>query len=186
MNIEISKEYRESLIPLLESILEPLSVPKETFEFLKEVGLPVDSHYEITPNAPLTFLNCPVRKKYPYLQHTYLQIASFDVMGEVAVDLHFGSVHQVQIINDCGYDLAVPNLMNNSIWQFVDCLGLWLSFYPQFREEITARLEADPGFSLFKHKEMFEPIRKKLKETDPGSMRERKFFWRRMCEPDVI
>lgn len=41
MNIEISKEYRGSLVPLSENILEPLSVPKETFEFLTEVGLPI-------------------------------------------------------------------------------------------------------------------------------------------------
>lgn len=91
----------------------------------------------------------------------------------MAVNLHFQSVHQVQIINDCGYDLAVLHFMNDSIRQFVDCLGLWMSFYPQFREEIAAKLEADPGFSLFRHKKMYEPILKKLKETDPRSMREK-------------
>lgn len=61
-----------------------------------------------------------------------------------------------------------------------------MSFYPQFREEINRQLEIEPAFSLFDHEEMYDPILKKLKEVDPKSMREKKFFWRRMCEPDII
>ena len=76
--------------------------------------------------------------------------------------------------------------MNYSIRHFVDCLGLWLSFYPQLREEVKRQLEIDPTFSLFEHEELYEPILKKLKEVDPKTMRERRFFWRRMCEPDIV
>lgn len=76
--------------------------------------------------------------------------------------------------------------MNYSLSQFVDCLGLWLSFYPQFRDEIARNLMLDPEFSLFEHEEMYNPILNKLKEVDPKSMRQKKFFWRRMCEPDII
>ena len=46
--------------------------------------------------------------------------------------------------------------------------------------------EIDPTFSLFEHEELYEPILKKLKEVDPKTMRERRFFWRRMCEPDIV
>lgn len=120
------------------------------------------------------------------LHYTYLQIASLDVMGELAISLHYQSVYQIQLTNDCGYDLAILYLVNDSVSQFVDCLGSWLSFYPQFREEINRQLEIEPAFSLFDHEEMYDPILKKLKEVDPKSMREKKFFWRRMCEPDII
>ena len=123
---------------------------------------------------------------YPYLQHPYLQIGSLDVMGELAINLTFQSVYQIQIVNDNGYDMAILYLMNYSLSQFVDCLGLWLSFYPQFRDEIARNLVLDPKFSLFEHEEMYNPILNKLKEVDPKSMRQKKFFWRRMCEPDII
>ena len=76
--------------------------------------------------------------------------------------------------------------MNDSIGQFVDCLGLWLSFYQQLQDEIAKNLIVDLTFSLFDHKEMYEPILNKLKETDPESIKRRKYFWCRMCEPDII
>ena len=52
MNIKISKKYRASLTPF----------PKETFEFLTGVGLPLHMGYEITPNAPITFFEMPYVK----------------------------------------------------------------------------------------------------------------------------
>lgn len=186
MNIEISKEYRASLTPFPKEILEHLNLPKETFDFLTEVGLPLHAGYEITPNTPLTFLSTPKIKQYPYLQHKYLHIGSLDAMGELAVNLNFQSVHQIQIVNDNGYDMAILYLMNYSLSQFIDCLGLWLSFYPQFRNEIARNLTIDPEFSLFEHKEIYKPILNKLKEVDSKSMQQKKFFWRRMCEPDII
>lgn len=186
MNIEITKKYKESLIPFSQELLEPLNLPQETFQFLTEIGLPIHSKYEITPNAPLTFSSQPVVKHYPYLQHRYLHIASLGEMGELSINLNFQSLHQIQITNDCGYDLAISHLVNYSLSQFVDCLGLWLSFYPQLREEVSRQLEVHPTFSLFDHEEMYQPILKRLKEIDPKSMREKKFFWRRMCEPDII
>lgn len=186
MPIAITQEYMTSLVPLPMEILQPLNLPKETFEFLYNVGLPLHSNYAITPNIPLTFLHYPVTKKYPYLQHTYLHIASLDVVGELAINLHFQSVQQIQITNDCGYKLAILNLVNNSIEQFINCLGLWLSFYPRFRQEISKKLKSDPKFNLFEHEEIYKPILEKLKEIDPKAMREKKFFWRRMCEADIL
>ena len=84
-----------------------LKLPTEIFEFLTETGLPIHAGYEITPNAPITFLSMPTIKKYPYLQHLYLQIGSLDVMGELAINLTFQSVYQIQIVNDNGYDMAI-------------------------------------------------------------------------------
>lgn len=181
MTIGITEEYKASFIPFPKEALEPLKLPTETFVFLTETGLPLYAGYEITPNAPITFLSMPIIKKYPYLQ-----IGSLDVMGELAINLTFQSVYQIQIVNDNGYDMAILYLMNYSLSQFVDCLGLWLSFYPQFRDEIARNLVLDPKFSLFEHEEMYNPILNKLKEVDPKSMRQKKFFWRRMCEPDII
>ena len=162
MQIEITREYKASLTPFSRELLEPLSLPKETFDFLSNVGLPLPE-LELNANAAFTFLDPPVLKRYPFLQHTYLQIASLDVMGEVAIDLHDQSVHQIQVINERGHDFVMRTLMNYSISQFVDCLGLWRSFYPQFREEIAARLAVEPDFSLFEHKELYDPILKKLR-----------------------
>ena len=81
MTIGITEEYKASLIPFPKEALEPLKLPTETFVFLTETGLPLHAGYEITPNAPITFLSMPIIKKYPYLQHQYLQIGSLDVMG---------------------------------------------------------------------------------------------------------
>ncbi len=71
MNIEISKEYKASLIPFSKETLEPFNLPTETFKFLIEVGLPLHASYEITPNAPLTFFEVPYIKKHRYLQNTF-------------------------------------------------------------------------------------------------------------------
>jgi len=186
MDIEITKQYKDSLIPFSRELLEPLDLPQETLRFLTETGLPIGSKYEITPNAPLTFSSRPVVKQYPHFQHKYLQIASLGEMGELSIDLHFQSLHQIQITEDCGYELAISYLVNDSVGQFVDCLGAWLSFYPQLREEVGKQLEVDPAFRLFDHEEMYQPIMKRFKEIDPRAMREKKFFWRRMCEPDIV
>lgn len=186
MNIEITEKYKASLIPFPKETLEPLKLPIEIFEFLTETGLPLHAGYEITPNAPLTFLNTPMIKQYPCLQRKYLHIGSLGVMGELAINLYSQSVHQIQIVNENGYDMSMLYLVNYSLGQFIDCLGLWLSFYQQLREETARKLTVDARFSLFEHEEMYKPILKKLKEVDPKSMRERKFFWRRMCEPDIL
>ena len=45
MNIEITQEYKASLVPFPTELLEPLNLPKETFEYLKNVGLPEYSNY---------------------------------------------------------------------------------------------------------------------------------------------
>ena len=87
MNIKITEEYKASLVPFPKETLEPLKLPTETFVFLTETGLPLHAGYEITSNAPITFLSMPTIKKYPYLQHPYLQIGSLDVMGELAINL---------------------------------------------------------------------------------------------------
>lgn len=188
MNIEITQEYKSSLIPYSKEQLEPLNLPKETFDFLTEVGLPLRSNYEITPNAPLTFLAQPYVKKHTHFQNTYLYFASMDMMGLVAVDVKDQAVYQMQRSEKdlWGNIHEIPVLMNGSIRQFVDCIGLWLSFYPQLRAEINRQMETDPTFCLFDHEELYKPILKKLKEVDPQSMKWRKFFWRRMCEPDIV
>lgn len=107
ITIEISKEYKASLVPFPRETLEQLDLPKETFEFLTEVGFPLHAGYEITPNAPLAFLSTPVIKQYPYLQRKYLQIGSLDMMGELAINLYSQSVQQIQIINENGYETSM-------------------------------------------------------------------------------
>ena len=190
MNIEISQEYKASLIPFSKETLEPFNLPAETFQFLTEVGLPLHASCEITPNAPLTFFEVPYIKKHRYLQNTFLYIASMDAMGLIALDVKNGAVFQIQIDESekhlWGEIKEIPLSMNNSIRHFVDCLGLWMSFYPQLREEVKRQLEIDETFSLFFFEELYQPILKKLREVDPETMRERKFFWRRMCEPDIV
>lgn len=190
MNIEISKEYKASLMPFPKEILEPLNLPADIFKFLTEVGLPLHASYEITPNAPLTFFEVPTIKKHAHLQNTFLDIASMDTMGLITVDVKNGAVFQIQMDESekhlWGEIIEIPRPMNYSIQHFVDCLGLWLSFYPQLREEVKRQLEIDPTFSLFEHEELYEPILKKLREVDPKTMRERRFFWHRMCEPDIV
>ncbi len=190
MNIEISKEYKASLIPFPKETLEPFNLPAETFKFLTEVGLPLHANYEITPNAPLTFFEVPYVKKHGHLQNTFLDIASMDAMGLITLDVKNGAVFQIQMDESekhlWGEIREIPRPMNYSIRHFVDCLGLWMSFYPQLREEIKRQLEIDATFSLFEHEELYKPILKKLREVDPKTMRERKFFWRRMCEPDIV
>ena len=188
MNIEITQDYKASLVPFPTELLEPLNLPKETFEFLKDVGLPVHSNYEITPNAPITFFEQPYVKKHPHLQNTFLYIASMDVMGLIGVDVkNQGVFHMVPGESYRGEEPdEIPYLMNYGIRQLVDCLGLWLSFYPQLREEIDRQLELDPTFSLFDHEELYKPIVSKLKEADSKTVRYRKSFWRRMCEPDIV
>lgn len=114
MEIVISQEYRDSLVPLPEDILKDINIPEEPRRFLAETGLPLHAGYEITPNAPITFFERPYVKKY------------------------------------------------------------------------ARRLEADPTFSLFDHEELYKPILAKLKEADPFAMRQWNFFWRRMCQPDIL
>ena len=58
--------------------------------------------------------------------------------------------------------------------------------HKNFVEVTAAPLGIDPTFSLFEHEEMYDSIMKKLREVDPKSMRQYKFFWRRMCEPDIV
>ena len=190
MNIEITEEYKASLVPFPKETLEPLKLPTETFVFLTETGLPLHAGYEITPNASLTFLDMPYIKKHAHLQNTFLDIASMDTMGLITVDVKNGAVFQIQMDESekhlWGEIIEIPRPMNYSIQHFVDCLGLWLSFSPQLREEVKRQLEIDPTFSLFEHEELYEPILKKLKEVDPKTMCERRFFWRIMCEPDIV
>lgn len=188
MNIEITQGYKSSLTPFSKEQLEPLNLPKETLEFLTRIGLPLRSDYEITPNIPLTFFAQPYVKKHSHFQNTYLYIASMDMMGLIAVDVKEQAVYQMlhSEKDSWGNIEEIPVLMNDSIHQFVDCFGLWLSFYPQLRAEINRQLEADPTFYLFDHEELYKSILKKLKEIDPQSMKWRKFFWRRMCEPDIV
>lgn len=85
MNIEITEEYKASLVPFPKETLEPLKLPTETFVFLTETGLPLHAGYEITPNAPITFLSMPTIKKYPYLQHPYPNRGRKDRVRPLAV-----------------------------------------------------------------------------------------------------
>lgn len=188
MEISISQEYRDSLIPLPEEILKNIDIPEEPKRFLAETGLPLHAACEITPNAPIQFFSQPYVKKHAHLQNTFFYFASMDAMGLIAMDVKNLAVFQMQIgeKDPWGEVPEIPVPMNDGIRQFVDCLGLWLSFYPQLRAEAAQRLAEDPAFSLFDHEELYEPIRAKLKEADPFAMSRRKFFWRRMCEPDIL
>ena len=168
--------------------MKDINIPEEPHRFLAETGLPLHTRYEITPNATVTFFGKPYVKKHAHLQNTFLYFASMDAMGLVAMEVKNLPVFQMQIgeKDPWGEVPEIPVPMNDGIRQFVDCLGLWLSFYPQLRAEAARRLEIDPTFSLFDHEELYKPIVAKLKEADPFAMRQRKFFWRRMCQPDIL
>ena len=84
-----------------------------------------------------------------------------------------------------GNSVEIPVYVNDSIGQFIDCLGAWLSFYRQFQNETDKNLAGNQRFSLFDHKEMYEPVLNRLKEIDPEAVKWRKYFWRRICEPDI-
>lgn len=183
MNIEIPQEYRQSLVPYPKEMLELMNLPEETFAFLTQVGLPRRASCEITPNVPLKFFEAPYVQPHAHLQNTFLYVGSMESMGLIAIDVKNQGVFQIQEIEN---DLWVPWVMNDSIKGFVECLGLWLSFYPQLREEVGRQLAQDQSFSLFDHEELYQPVLQKLKEADPKGLREYKFFWRRMCQPDIV
>lgn len=182
MQLECSEAYTACLVPLDAACLEGVALSEENYSFLTKVGLPLKGKQEINPNLPITFFPQPIVKRYPYLQHDYLLLASLDVLGELAVDLTFQSVKQMQPVEKC----IAHRVVNSSVEQFVTSLGLYQSFYAQLRAEVEKQLEQDPAFSLFEHEELYEPILTKLREVDAKAMKQRDFFWRRMCEPDLV
>lgn len=130
----------------------------------------------------------PYVKKHARLQNIFLDIASMDMMGELAIDMKSQEVYQMQKgrADNQGNSVEIPVYINDSIGQFIDCFGEWLSFYQQLRNEVDKNLAVNQTFSLFDHKEMYEPILNKLKEIDPESVKWQKYFWRRMCDPDIL
>ncbi len=180
INFIPSESYRNSLKPLNKERLIPYNLPSDIFNSLTRTGLPVGTSFEFNANISITFCEFPIVKKYPYLQHDYLYFASMEEMGELSIDLHSKDVFQY-------VDKYMPHsLVNSSIEKFIECLGMWLTFYPQFQNYMEEMYEKNPYFSLFENDEILKLMRNKIKELDPYSIKYKKFFWNRMCEPDIF
>lgn len=180
IDIVISEDYKNSIKPLSEELLLPYHLPSDILDFLTHTGLPLNTSFEFNANISITFCDFPIVKKYPYLQHDYLYFASMEEMGELSIDLHSKSVFQY-------VSQSMPHsLVNSSIENFIECLGLWLSFYPQLQNYVEEMYQKDPYFSLFENDEILKMMENKIKEIDPYCMKYQKFFWRRMCEPDIF
>ena len=180
MDIVISDNYKNSLKPLNKELLISYNFPSDILEFLTNTGLPLNKSFEFNTNISITFCDFPVIKKYPYHQHDYLYFASMEEMGELSIDLHTKGVFQY-------VSQSMPHsLVNSSIDKFIECLGLWLSFYPKLQHYVEEMYKKDMCFSLFENDDILNIMRNKIKEIDPYSMKYQKFFWRRMCEPDIF
>lgn len=180
MDIVMSENYKTWLKPLNEELLLSYNLSSDILDFLINIGLPLNRSFEFNANISITFCEFPTIKKYPYLQHDYLYFASMEEMGELSIDLHSKSVFKY-------VDKYMPHsLVNSSIGKFIECLGLWLAFYPQLQDYVQEMYKKNPCFSLFENDEILKIIRNKIKEIDPYCMKYQKFFWRRMCEPDIF
>lgn len=180
INTEISDEYKKSLIPFSIDTLSHLELPAELLSFFTSVGVPTSSHYNFNSNICISFFNPPIEKKHFRLKNRFLVFASLEEMGELAVDLQTQEVYQL-----IGEGIA-PSYVNSSLPQFIQCLGAWLTFYSGLQKYVKCKVEEQPDFSLFESDKIFDPIIKKLKEIDSDAMKWRKYFWRRMCEPDIV
>lgn len=180
IDIVISEDYKNSVKQLSEELLIPYNLPSDILNFLTHTGLPLNTSFEFNANISITFCDFPIVKKYPYLQHDYLYFASMEEMGELSIDLHSKSVFQY-------VSQSMPHsLVNLSIENFIECLGLWLLFYLQLQNYVEEMYQKDPYFSLFENDEILMIMENKIKEIDPYCMKYQKFFWRRMCEPDIF
>ncbi len=182
----ILRHYEDSLIPYPKETLEPLGLPQEVFDFLTQTGLPVHSCYEINANAPVVFLAQPEVKTYFHWRGRYLHFADLDVMGELAVSLDAKEHEVTQFVNK----RTAPSHVNSSLGQFVRCFGAWQALYPQYLDAVRQAMQEDPDFCIFDHRELYGPwldqLRERLRGIDPDALKWRKYFWRRMCEPDVF
>ena len=180
IDIVLSEDYKKSLKPLNEELLLPYHLPSDVLHSLTHIGLPLNMSFEFNANISITFCEFPSIKRYLYLQHDYLFFASMEEMGELSIDLHTKDVFQY-------VDQYMPHSMvNSSIGKFIECLGLWLSFYPQLQDYMEEMYERNPCFSLFENDTILKLIQDKIKGIDPYCMKYQKFFWRRMCEPDIF
>ena len=180
INIIPSEYFKNSLKPIDKKLLMSCDLPNEILEFLTQTGLPIGEKFAFNANITIAFCDFPCVKRYPYLQHDYLYFASMDEMGELSIDLHSHDVFQY--VDEC----MPHSLVNSSIAKFMECLSLWLSFYPQLQDYVKEMTQKDPRFSLFENDEALGLIRNKIKEIDPYCLKYQKFFWRRMCDPDVF
>ncbi|NBH77267.1 hypothetical protein D3Z52_03605 [Clostridiaceae bacterium] len=181
----ILSNFQASLIPFSEEQLAPLGLPQDVFAFLTQTGLPTHSFYELGPNAPVRFLKKPEIKTYFHFRGDYLHFADMDVMGELAVDIYSKKHESTQFIDE----RTAPSHVNSSIGQFIECFGAWQALYPQYQDAVRQAI-FDDLFCLFDHPEIYGPhlgrLESRLREIDPDALKWRKFFWRRMCEPDVF
>ena len=180
INITVPENYKELVKPLDKERLLCYNLPDDVLYSLTHTGLPLNQSFDFNANISITFCEFPTVKRYPYLQHDYLYFASMEEMGELSIDLHSRDVFQY-------VDKYMPHsLVNSSIEKFIESLGLWLSFYPQLQDYVQEMYEENPYFSLFEDDKMLKLMENKIKELDPYSMKYQKFFWRRMCEPDIF
>ena len=175
-----SQDFRNSLTIYSDSTFVSLKLPQNLQEQLKKAGLPLNSSFCVFDDNPITFYQEPQVRRYALIRGTYLEIAEMAWVGKIAIDIASGYVWQI-------FERQFKtSFMNSSIAQYVECLGAWLQFYPQFLKYIRGRLEDDPQFSLFDDPSIYVPISKKLAEIDSEAMAEEGNYWPRCCEPDII
>ena len=175
-----SEKYKNSLKPLDKELLISYNLPSDILNFLTQIGLPVNTSFAFNENISITFCDFPSIKRYPDFQHDYLYFASMEEMGELSIDLQSKEVFQY--VDEC-----MPHrLVNSSIEKFIECLGMWLTFYPQLQEYMEEMYKKNSYFSLFENDTVLRPIRKGIKKVDPYCMKYENFFWTRMCEPDIF
>lgn len=175
-----SQAFRNSLVIYTDATFERLRLPKPIQKQLKETGLPLHSSFCVFDDNPITFYQEPQIRCYALIQNTYLEIAEMAWVGKIAIDLASGYVWQI-------FEKRFQaSFMNSSIAQYVECLGAWLQFYPQFQEYICEQLKANPSFSLFDDASIYVPIRDKISVIDPEAMKNNDNYWSRCCEPDIV
>ena len=183
ISIEIlqpSRAFRNSLDKYHESVLSGLGIPKGLVRQLGKTGLPLHSQYFVFEENPIHFYPSPQFRRYALIPGDYLEIAAMEWVGKIAVEIGNGLVWQV-----FEREFRV-SFMNSSLSQYIECLGVWLQFYPQFQEYVRDMLAADSQFSLYENPEVYDPVREKLKEIDPMAMQGENNYWARCCEPDIV
>lgn len=175
-----SKEFKDSLVGYSYHSLEELELPQEIICQLCDSGVPINSHYSVFDENPITFYQTPQIQRFPLIPGTYLEIAEMKWIGKIAICINTGEVWQIF------KEEFRRSFMNSSIGQYVNCLGAWLQFYPQFQSYLAKMISVNPVFSLFENPEIYCSIKHKFSEIDSKAMECNDNYWPRCCEPDII
>ncbi len=175
-----SQEFKNQLTIYTDATFENLKLPNDLQECLKRIGLPLNSSLCVFEENPITFYREPQLCRYALIKGTYLEIAEMAWVGKIAIDIASGHVWQ---IFEKRFEAS---FMNSSIAQYIECLGAWLQFYPQFQKYLSDEQKTNPQFSLYDDSSVYVPISKKLSEIDPEAMKNDYNYWPRCCEPDIV